>query len=91
MNIELLTKSDLNELTWSMIKIQKEMQIIRTFMDNSKNRIITAGEICERLGISYSTFLNRREKLMQFGMFNDGKWKMKIIDLEKYLESGKNS
>ena len=91
MNIELLTKSDLADLTNVLLQLQQEVKAVHAFMDRSKLKLIGAAEIRARLGnISYSTFVNRRPKLIAFGMFNDGKWKMKIADLDRYIESEKN-
>ena len=86
MKIELLTREDLAVLTDQMILLQKQMKEVSEFLKKTNDRIITAGEICEILHISYSTFLTKRRELATYGLFRDGKWKMRFSDLQKYID-----
>jgi hypothetical protein len=85
MKIELLTRDDLAQLTDQMIILQQQMKEVSDFLKKSADRIITANEICDTLQISYSTFLSKRQELISYCLFNDGKWKMRLYDLQNYI------
>ena len=91
MSVELLEKKDIESLISMISDLKKQVNDLRTIVAESKNKLLNASEICKKLGIGYNSFLNRRKELTQFGLFNDGKYKMSIADLEKYIEHKKNS
>ena len=86
MKIELLTREDLATLTDQMIILQQQMKEVTEFLKKTNDRILSAKEICDILKISYSTFLTKRSELATYGLFNDGKWKMRFSDLQKYID-----
>ena len=91
MNIELVEKKDIETLVSMISDLKKQVNELSTIVAESKNKLLDASEICEKLGIGYNSFLNRRDELTKFGMFNDGKYKMSVADLERYIEWKKNS
>lgn len=48
--------------------------------------VLSSHKICEELGISRDAFYRRRESLMEYGLFKDGQWKMRKLDLEQYKQ-----
>ncbi len=90
MNIEILTKADLRELTATLKELSKEMAQMKAVLNRGDNITIGSAEIRKRLGWSYSAFMSKRHELARFGMYNDGQWRMKTADLKKYIEYKKN-
>jgi L-rhamnose mutarotase len=62
------------------------MQLLKKMTDEKSERLVAVKEIMQRAGIrSYSTFLRSRQKLIDFGMFKQGQYKMREADLEKFI------
>ena len=91
MNIELVEKKDIETLVSMISDLKKQVNDLRTIVSESKNKLLNASEICEKLNIRYNTFLKRRKELTQFGLFNDGKYKMSVADVERYIEWKKDN
>lgn len=65
-------------------RIERKLELILNKVQPTG--IIGRKEICGRLHIGASAFLQRRDGLIRFGMFREGKkWLMKETDFTKYL------
>ena len=74
-----------------LIRLEKKLDYIienGLLAEKKEDKILTAGEILAALNVSsYGSFLNRKEKLIEFGMFKNGHWRMRSTDLERYLNA----
>lgn len=68
--------------------IQQRLDKLNQSLDKSNQRILSYSDIMERLNLkNRKSFQRRMDELMEFGMYKEGQWRMREVDLDKYVES----